>query len=136
MTQSSFINLAAAVVSNGQGSYLFVRKRQSAYYMLAGGKIEAQEDSFTALVRELQEELHIAVPTYLPQWVGQFTAPAANEKGYQVRADIFKLYWPYPIQADAEIEQAVWLSPSELAHTRLAPLARHVLSHWNQHSAL
>ena len=51
------ILLAAAYITNSEGQILLVRKRGSAYYMQAGGKLEAGETPLQALQRELDEEL-------------------------------------------------------------------------------
>src|SRR5690625_7171910 len=95
--------------------------------MLTGYKVEANESHFVALTRELHEELNNLVPAYLPNFVGQFTAPAANEKGYTVHAHLYTLYWTGAIQVGAEIKQAHWFSPDNAQELHLAPLARRVI---------
>lgn len=121
------LHLAVALLHNDAQEILLVRKDHSKHYMLAGGKVEAQESPFVALTRELHEELNILVPAYLPHFVGQFTAPAANEKGYTVHAHLYTLYWTGPIQVGAEIKQAHWFSPDNAQELHLAPLARRVI---------
>ena len=55
---------------------------------------------------------------------GEFSAPAANEKGFTVVADVFD--WPTAIPADvqptAEIEETRWATPDDLGDDTLAPL--------------
>lgn len=70
------IRIAAAVIRDGNGNLLLVRKRGTQAFMQAGGKIEPDEQPVNALARELREELGItmAQSTYL----GKFSAPAAN----------------------------------------------------------
>lgn len=124
---SRILHLAVALLYNDAKEILLVRKDHSAHYMLAGGKIEPDENYLSALTRELDEELNILAPVYLPRFAGQFEAPAAHEKGYTVQAMLFTLYWPYPIQVGAEITQAHWFHPDDTANLRLAPLAKRVV---------
>ncbi|HLS22046.1 MAG TPA: NUDIX domain-containing protein [Paenalcaligenes sp.] len=119
--------LAVALMHDPAGRVLFVRKNPFKHYMLAGGKIEDQEDAISALTRELYEELCVSVPAYLPQLIGTYSAPAANEKGYVVQAQLFKLFWPYPVQVGAEIAEAHWFHPGQSQDINLAPLARNVV---------
>lgn len=46
---------------NKDNHLLVVRKKGSAFYMLAGGKIEEKELPIQALIRELKEELNLVV---------------------------------------------------------------------------
>lgn len=97
--------------------------------MLAGGKIESGETPFEALVRELAEELGFSAKKAEVRLLGRFTAPAANELGHVVDADIFHLTAsPSAVGAGAELEEATWATPDEAALLPLAPLIRlHVL---------
>lgn len=128
MKMPQILHLAVALLHNDAKQVLLVRKERAQHYMLAGGKIEAFESPIAALTRELYEELSISVPAYLPHYVGQFSAPAANEKGYTVQASLYTLYWPGPIQIGAEIKQAHWFSPAHTQSLLLAPLAQRVIN--------
>lgn len=121
------IRIAAALIDDGGGSLLLVRKHGTLRFMLAGGKIEGGETPFEALVRELAEELGLAATD--ARLLGRFSAPAANEPGHVVDADVFHLtVMPATLQAEAEIEEAIWATPDEAALLPLAPLMRlHVL---------
>ena len=57
--------------------------------MLPGGKPEPGEDSRQAVVREVHEELGVALSSDDLRRVGVFTTRAANEAGLQVVATIF-----------------------------------------------
>jgi|SRR5690625_2441180 len=121
------IHLAVAIIFNSKKEILFVRKDSTKHYMLAGGKIEPGESNIIALARELYEELSISIPAFLPHFVGEFSAPAVNEIGYTVQAQLFSLYWPYPIKVGAEITQAHWFKKSQLEGIHLAPLANRIV---------
>src|SRR5690625_7318063 len=115
------LNLAVALLYNDAGEVLLVRKDHSKHYMLAGGKIESLESPIAALTRELYEELSVSVPAYLPHLVGQFLAPASNEKGYTVQAHLYTLYLSCPIKLGDEIKLSHWFYPDEFMTLCLAP---------------
>lgn len=118
------INIAAAAIMRADGATLLVRKRGTAAFMQPGGKIDGDEDARSALIRELSEELGLTISIDEPVYVGRFSAPAANEIDSRVVAELFRLAIDGPVQAKAEIEEAVWLKPDMLDAIELAPLTK------------
>ena len=55
------IEIVAAVIRDASGRYLLVRKHGTAAFMQPGGKREEGEDDLSALARELDEELGLAM---------------------------------------------------------------------------
>ena len=121
------IRIAAAVIVDGGGNILLVRKRGTTAFMQPGGKLEPGEAPDVALARELFEELGVIVdPVTFDHW-GRFSANAANEPDHTVDCDIYALTIAQPPVAAAEIEELRWVSIDD-DELEIAPLARqHVL---------
>jgi 8-oxo-dGTP diphosphatase len=120
------VRIAAAIVVNERGQTLLVRKRGTSAFMQAGGKIGPGETAPTALAREIREELGCAVASCRP--LGVFRAPAANEDGWTVEADLFAVGLSGEVRSAAEIEEILWRAPDDVEGLTLAPLTRdHVL---------
>lgn len=117
------IRIVAALIIRADGMALVVRKRGTSAFMQAGGKLEPGETPQAALLRELQEELDLVVDTGALVPFGHFEAPAANEPGHVVVADVFRIdIGDQEISAAAEIEEIRWISPSAPGDIILAPL--------------
>lgn len=123
----SIIRIAAALLLNANGQTLLVRKRGTSAFMQAGGKIEAHELPVHALARELEEELDLQIDPAQATYLGQFSAPAANEPGFVVQADIFQLTINAEVSPAAEIEEVLWIDPATDGDVDLAPLTRDVI---------
>lgn len=121
------IRIAAALLLNANGQTLLVRKRGTSAFMQAGGKIEAHELPVHALARELEEELDLQIDPAQATFLGQFSAPAANEPGFVVQADLFQLTINAEVSPAAEIEEVLWIDPVTDGDVDLAPLTRDVI---------
>src|SRR4051812_34973164 len=77
--QEEVIEVAAAVIQRGDGSFLLAQrppgKVYAGYWEFPGGKIEPGEDGAQALARELHEELGIDIAPPYP-WISRiYTYP-------------------------------------------------------------
>ncbi|WP_085699731.1 NUDIX domain-containing protein [Pseudomonas sp. B26(2017)] len=124
---SSTIRIAAALLLNSDGQTLLVRKRDTTAFMQPGGKIEAHELPVHALARELEEELGLLIDPAQASFLGQFSAPAANEPGFVVQAEIFQLTIDARVSPAAEIEEVIWIDPATDGNVVLAPLTRDLI---------
>jgi ADP-ribose pyrophosphatase YjhB (NUDIX family) len=122
------IRIAAAVIVDDAGRWLLVRKRGTAAFMQAGGKIEPGEHPRDAVVREVAEELGVVVGPARVRDLGVRDAAAANEPGHRLEAHVFAVEGVTDAVAAAEIAEAVWVTPAEAALLPLAPLTVDLLA--------
>ncbi len=121
------IKIAAAIIQDNDGRQLLVRKANTSVFMQAGGKIDTGEAASAALIRELKEELGVDVAVEAIKSLGTYQAPAANEVGHIVEADLFEVTLTDIPKAQAEIAELIWLSDDELDQVPLAPLTKDII---------
>ena len=124
---SKTIRIAAALLIEPNGQTLLVRKRGTQAFMQPGGKIDAGEQPAEALARELHEELGLIIEPTDAVYLGHFSAPAANEPGYTVEAELFQVTIDEPVSPAAEIEEVRWIDPATDGDLILAPLTRDLI---------
>ncbi|BBN57035.1 DNA mismatch repair protein MutT [Pseudomonas chlororaphis subsp. aurantiaca] len=111
-TTPPLIRIAAALLIGPDGRTLLVRKRGTQAFMQPGGKIEPSELPAQALARELEEELGLRIDPADARYLGRFCAPAANEPGFVVEAELFRLDLDTDeVRPAAEIEEVCWIDP-------------------------
>jgi 8-oxo-dGTP pyrophosphatase MutT (NUDIX family) len=95
--------------------------------MQPGGKIDAGEQPAEALARELHEELGLRIDPEAAVYLSQFSAPAANEPGFVVQAELFQVHIDVAVTPAAEIEEVRWIDPAGDGGLQLAPLTRDLI---------
>ena len=123
----NIIRIAAALLIDPQCRTLLVRKRGTQAFMQPGGKIDAGESPVEALVRELHEELGLRIDPAQAAHMGAFSAPAANEPGFEVHAELFRVDTAEAVVPAAEIEEVVWVAADQALAVALAPLTRDLI---------
>lgn len=119
------IHVSAAVIRDGAGRLLLVRKQGTTSFMQPGGKPEPGESGAETLVRELAEELGVVIGMHVLRSRGVFRAPAANEPGFDVVANVFDVDLGDQVpSAAAEIAELRWVGADEAQTIDVAPLAR------------
>lgn len=105
---------------------LTVRKRNTARFMLPGGKPEPDESAAEAAVRECAEEVGATLDVGALRPLGVFLADAANEPGWKIEGTVFEHPSVPIVGSAAEIEELRWLDPSlDPLPGDLAPLLEH-----------
>lgn len=119
------IRVSAAVITDGEGRLLVVRKAGTTAFMQPGGKPEPGETPAETLSRELDEEVGLRIAPDQLRPLGEFTAAAANEPGFEVVADVFAadIGEQQPVVA-AEIDELRWITRADADELDIAPLAR------------
>jgi 8-oxo-dGTP diphosphatase len=124
------IRIVAAVIWNAHGEVLLVRKAGTQAFMQPGGKRSGDETDLETLTRELREELGCTVRAASARHLGRFEAPAANEPGWIVQAEVYDVEVTGAPAARAEIAELLWIDPRAIPAVALAPLTRdHILPH-------
>lgn len=123
---TKIVEVAAAVLQRPDGSFLLAQrpagKIWAGYWEFPGGKVEAGESARDALVRELSEELGIAVVTAYPWITRVFTYPHAT-----VRLSFFRVTaWSGEMHPH-EGQQFSWQHATEVAVYPLLPANAPVL---------
>ncbi|KTC43434.1 DNA mismatch repair protein MutT [Pseudomonas fluorescens ABAC62] len=118
------LRIAAALLIGADGQTLLVRKRGTQAFMQPGGKIDTGEQPAEALARELHEELNLRIDPAAAVYLGRFSAPAANEPGFTVEAELFQVQIDVAVSPAAEIEEIRWIDPAGDGGLQLAPLTR------------
>ena len=120
MSQNKIIEVAAAVLQRADGSFLLAQrpadKIWAGYWEFPGGKLEQGESARDALVRELREELGIAVRTAYPWLMRVFTYPHAT-----VRLHFFRVTaWAGELHPH-EGQQFSWQLPTTVSVEPILP---------------
>ena len=122
--EDSIIRIVAAIAINGRGEILLVRKRGTAAFMLPGGKPDSAESALDALAREVGEELDCGLDHAACRPLGTFRAPAANEPGFTVEAELFAVSLNGDPRPFGEIDEMLWIDPEGEFARPMAQLAR------------
>ncbi|HEX8308196.1 MAG TPA: NUDIX domain-containing protein [Allosphingosinicella sp.] len=122
------LRIVAALILDTEGKTLLVRKRGTTAFMQAGGKPVEGESSLSALDRELTEELGCGLDRQSCQSLGTYRAPAVNEPGWTVEAELYAVSLLGEARPSGEIEETIWIDPETHSGVELAALTTaHVL---------
>jgi len=117
------------------GAILSSRSRGKDVYYLPGGKREPGESDIDTLVREIREELSVAIVPDTVEHVGIFHAQAhGNPEGTTVRMTCYSADYRGVLQPDNEIEEIVWLTYAD--RHRVAPVDQIIFDHLREATRL
>jgi 8-oxo-dGTP diphosphatase len=118
------IYLANALVTDKEGRMLAVRKKNSEYFQMVGGKIDGVEEPIETLRREFLEEINIDVLNHEVIFLGKHTTKAVNEVNTEVHANVFhvQLKSLNDLKIASEIEELAWITKEDYPNYKLAHL--------------
>jgi len=106
------IRIVAAVIRDARGRSLLVRKHGADVFQQPGGKRDPGDaDDLATLARELREELGCELVPGSARFLCRASAPAANERGHTVEAEVYEVEVRGAPCAQAEIVELRWVDP-------------------------
>ncbi|WP_037360852.1 NUDIX hydrolase [Amycolatopsis orientalis] len=110
------------------GKILSTRSRGKDVYYLPGGKREPGETDLQTLVREIDEELAVAITPGSARYFGTFQAPAhGHAAGTAVRMTCYTAGYRGILTPSSEIAEIVWLTYADRA--RGSPVDQIIFDH-------
>jgi 8-oxo-dGTP pyrophosphatase MutT (NUDIX family) len=107
---------------NRQIAFIEIQKENIKYkiqgktkYYIPGGKRENGESDEQTLIREIAEELSVAIIPNTAEYIGTFSAQSDGEKeGINVIMTCYKAKYSGTLKANSEIEEIKWLNYNDL----------------------
>lgn len=110
------------------GRILSTRSKGKDTYYIPGGKREAGESDLDTLVREVKEELTVAITTDSAAHLGTFEAQAhGHPDGVTVRMTCYTAGYEGTLAPSSEIDEVVWLAYAD--RDRVAPVDQIIFDH-------
>jgi 8-oxo-dGTP pyrophosphatase MutT (NUDIX family) len=117
------------------GAILSSRSRGKDVYYIPGGKREQGEDDIDTLVREIREELAVAIVPHTAKLLGVFHAQAhGHPTGTLVRMTCYSADYKGVLRPSSEIEEIVWLTHAD--RHRVSLVDQIIFDHLRQASRL
>ncbi|MGH3782942.1 MAG: NUDIX hydrolase [Pseudonocardiaceae bacterium] len=127
--------VAYAIVRNGVGAVLLVRRADDGYWELPGGRVEVGESASAAAVREVAEEAGVTIK--VTGLAGVYSDPGhvlvyqgANTTVYQQFAVCFHAFTParHATPDQKETSAAAWRDPEQATQLAMHPAVRQRLT--------
>jgi 8-oxo-dGTP pyrophosphatase MutT (NUDIX family) len=117
------------------GAILSSRSRGKDVYYIPGGKREPGEGDVDTLVREIQEELSVAIVPDTIKHVGTFHAQAhGHPEGTIVRMTCYTADYQGVLEPNSEVEEIVWLTHAD--RHRVSPVDQIIFDHLHETARL
>ena len=117
-----------AWIELADGKILSTRSRGKDVYYLPGGKREPGESDVQTLVREIREELDVAIAPGSVSPVGTFEAQAhGHASGITVRMTCYAADYQGKLTASSEIAELAWLGYGD--RDRVSPVDQIIFDH-------
>ncbi|MBP3284782.1 MAG: NUDIX domain-containing protein [Clostridia bacterium] len=100
-----------ALIELKDGKVLSTRSKGKDVYYFPGGKRDGEETDEETLIREVKEELDVAVKPESIEYYGKFEAQAhGKEEGILVQMTCYTAKYEGELKPSSEIEEIVWLT--------------------------
>jgi 8-oxo-dGTP diphosphatase len=110
------------------GKILSTRSRGKDVYYLPGGKREPGETDVQTLVREIREELDVAITPDSAAHAGTFQAQAhGHATGIEVRMTCYTADYQGTLTPSSEVAELIWLTYAN--RDRVAPVDQLIFDH-------
>ncbi|HEX6523938.1 MAG TPA: NUDIX domain-containing protein [Streptosporangiaceae bacterium] len=117
------------------GKILSTRSRGKDVYYIPGGKREPGETDVQALVREIREELDVAITPDSATHAGTFQAQAhGHPVGLEVRMTCYTADYQGTLTPSSEVDELVWLTYAD--RDRVSPVDQIIFDHLHQSGRL
>jgi 8-oxo-dGTP diphosphatase len=117
------------------GTILSSRSRGKDVYYIPGGKREPGEGDVDTLVREIREELSVAIDANSADYLGTFHAQAHGyPDGTMVKMTCYRADYQGLLQPDSEIEEIAWLSYAD--RYRVSPVDQIIFDYLHENGQL
>lgn len=104
-----------AFIEIQKGKILSTKSKGKTKYYIPGGKRENGESDEQTLIREIAEELSVAITPNTAEYIGTFSAQSDGEKeGINVIMTCYKAKYSGTLKANSEIEEIKWLNYNDL----------------------
>ena len=104
-----------AFIEIQKGKILSTKSKGKTKYYIPGGKRENGESDEQTLIREIAEELSVAIIPNTAEYIGTFSAQSDGEKeGINVIMTCYKAKYIGTLKANSEIEEIKWLNYNDL----------------------
>ncbi|WP_339919922.1 NUDIX domain-containing protein [uncultured Flavobacterium sp.] len=104
-----------AFIEIQKGKILSTKSKGKTKYYIPGGKRENGESDEQTLIREIAEELSVAIIPNTAKYIGTFSAQSDGEKeGINVIMTCYKAKYSGTLKANSEIEEIKWLNYNDL----------------------
>jgi 8-oxo-dGTP pyrophosphatase MutT (NUDIX family) len=104
-----------ALIEIQNGHILSTKSKGKTKYYIPGGKREKGESDEQTLIREIAEELSVAIIPNTAEYIGRFSAQSDGAKeGIRVLMTCYKAKYIGHLKANSEIEEIRWLNYSDL----------------------
>lgn len=113
------------------GRILSTRSRGKDVYYLPGGKREPGETDLQTLIREIREELDVAIAPASATYAGTFQAQAhGHPDGIAVRMTCYSADYQGTLTPSSEIDELIWLNYAD--RDRVSPVDQVIFDHLHQ----